>query len=186
MSLLFNMLSRLVKTFLPRSKCLNFMAAVTICNDSGVPKNKVCATVSPSICHEVMGSDAMILVFCMLSFNPALFFSSFGLPHSCHPPWSSSRVCLASSCWRLRWSRVSRVHGFLPHLFTVCLSWDLSLINTQHMKLHLLCPLACKTVTKVIRFQGKRAHNRRNQLLLRMEITWRLMSSHETCVLIRH
>ena len=33
MSLLFNMLSRLVITFLPRSKCLNFMTAVTICSD---------------------------------------------------------------------------------------------------------------------------------------------------------
>ena len=41
MSLLFNMLSRLVITFLPRSKCLNFMAAVTICSDSGAQKNKV-------------------------------------------------------------------------------------------------------------------------------------------------
>ena len=42
MSLLLNMLSRLVITFLPRSKCLNFMAAVTICSDFGAPKNKVC------------------------------------------------------------------------------------------------------------------------------------------------
>src|SRR5574340_309648 len=42
MSLLFNMLSRLVITFLPRSKHLfNFMAAVTICSDFGAPKNKV-------------------------------------------------------------------------------------------------------------------------------------------------
>ena len=41
MSLLLNMLSRLVITFLPRSKCLNFMAAVTICSDSGAQKNKV-------------------------------------------------------------------------------------------------------------------------------------------------
>ena len=39
MSLLFNMLSRLVIIFLPRSKCLNFMAAVTICNDFGAQKN---------------------------------------------------------------------------------------------------------------------------------------------------
>ena len=38
MSLLFNMLSRLVITFLPRSKCLNFMAAITICSDFGAPK----------------------------------------------------------------------------------------------------------------------------------------------------
>ena len=42
MSLLFNMLSRLVITFLPRSKwSFNFMAAVTICSDFGAPKNKV-------------------------------------------------------------------------------------------------------------------------------------------------
>ena len=39
MSLLFNMLSRLVITFLPRSKHLNFMAAVTICSDFGAQKN---------------------------------------------------------------------------------------------------------------------------------------------------
>ena len=38
MSLLFNMLSRLVIAFLPRSKRLNFMAAVTICSDFGAQK----------------------------------------------------------------------------------------------------------------------------------------------------
>ena len=37
-SLLFNMLSRLVTAFLPRSKSLNFMAAVTICSDFGAPQ----------------------------------------------------------------------------------------------------------------------------------------------------
>ena len=42
MPLLFNMLSRLVIAFLPRSKCLNFMAAITICSDFGAPKNEVC------------------------------------------------------------------------------------------------------------------------------------------------
>ena len=41
MSLLFNMLSRLLITFLPRCKCLNFMAAITICSDFGAPQNKV-------------------------------------------------------------------------------------------------------------------------------------------------
>ena len=40
-SLLFNMLSRLAINFLPRSKRLNFMAAITICSDFGAPKNKV-------------------------------------------------------------------------------------------------------------------------------------------------
>ena len=42
MSLLFNMLSRLVIAFLPRSKLLNFMAAVTICRDFGAQENKIC------------------------------------------------------------------------------------------------------------------------------------------------
>ena len=62
MSLLLNMLSRLVITFLLRSKCLNFMAAVTICSDFGAQKIKsdTVPTVSPSISHEVMGPDAMI------------------------------------------------------------------------------------------------------------------------------
>ena len=41
-SLLFNMLSRFVIAFLPKSKHLNFMAAVTICSDFGAQENKVC------------------------------------------------------------------------------------------------------------------------------------------------
>ena len=41
MSLLFKMLSRLVITFFPRSKCLNFLAAVTICSDFRAPKNSL-------------------------------------------------------------------------------------------------------------------------------------------------
>ena len=65
MSVLFNMLSRLVITYLPRSKCLNFMAAVTICSDFGAPKMKsfTLLTVSPSIYHDVMEPDVMILIF---------------------------------------------------------------------------------------------------------------------------
>ena len=65
MSLLFNMLSWFVIGFLPRSKCLNFMAAVTICSDLGASqiKSLTVSIVSPSICHEVMGPEAMILVF---------------------------------------------------------------------------------------------------------------------------
>ena len=59
MSLLFNMLSRLVITFLPRSKCLlkNFMTAVAICSDFEAQEIKsiTVSIVSSSICHEVMG-----------------------------------------------------------------------------------------------------------------------------------
>ena len=42
MSLLFNMLSRLVIAFLPRELTFNFMATVNICSDFGAPQNKVC------------------------------------------------------------------------------------------------------------------------------------------------
>ena len=66
MSLLFNMLSRLVIAFLPRSKSFfNFIAVVTTCSDFGAQENKVCYYFHcvPNICHEVMAPDAMILVF---------------------------------------------------------------------------------------------------------------------------
>ena len=55
------------------------MAAITICSDFGAPHNKVCHCfhVSPSICHEVMGPDAMILVFWLLHFNTTFLLSSF-------------------------------------------------------------------------------------------------------------
>ena len=58
------MLSRLVNSFSSKEQAsFNFIAAVTICSDLGAPKNKVSVSiVSPSICHEVMGPDAMILV----------------------------------------------------------------------------------------------------------------------------
>ena len=63
-SLLFNMLFRFVIAFLPRSRHLNFMAAVIVCSDVGAQENKVCHCFhfSPSICHEIMGLDAMIFV----------------------------------------------------------------------------------------------------------------------------
>ena len=62
-SLVFNMLSRLVITFLPRSKhllisWLHSPSAVIL-----EPKKIKSVTVSPSICHEVMGLDLMILGF---------------------------------------------------------------------------------------------------------------------------
>ena len=59
----------------------NFMPTVTIYSDFGAPKIKslTVSIVSPSIWHEVMGPDAMILVFWMLSFKPAfsLYFFTF-------------------------------------------------------------------------------------------------------------
>ena len=63
MCLLFNMLSRLVITFLPGSKCLLISRLQAPPAMILEPKKIKSVTVSPSICHEVMGPDAMILVF---------------------------------------------------------------------------------------------------------------------------
>ena len=65
MSLLFNMLSRLVTTFLPRSKCLLIswlQSPSAVIMEPRKIKSAIVSTVSPSICYEVMGLDAMILV----------------------------------------------------------------------------------------------------------------------------
>ena len=80
MSLLFNMLSRLVITFLPRSKGLLISWLQTpsaVILEPKKIKSATVSTVSPSICHEVMGPDAMILIFWRLSFKPTFSLSSF-------------------------------------------------------------------------------------------------------------
>ena len=80
MSLLFNMLSRLVIAFLPRSQHLLiswWQSPSAVILEPKKIKSVTVSTVSPSICHEVMGPVAMILVFLMLSFKPTLSFSSF-------------------------------------------------------------------------------------------------------------
>ena len=63
MSLLFNILSRLDITFLPRSKCLLISWLQSPSAVILEPRKIKSATVSPSISHEVMGPDAMIFVF---------------------------------------------------------------------------------------------------------------------------
>ena len=65
-SLLLNKLSRLVITFLPRSKCLLIswlQSPSAVILEPKKIKSVTVSTVSPSICHEEMGPDAMILVF---------------------------------------------------------------------------------------------------------------------------
>ena len=80
MSLLFNMLSRLVIAFLPRSKHLLILWLrwpSTVILEPKKIKSLTVSVVSPSICHEVIGPDAMILVFWMLSFKPTFSLCSF-------------------------------------------------------------------------------------------------------------
>ena len=66
-SLLFTMLSRLVITFLPRSKRLLISWLQSPSEVILEPPKIKSATVSPSICHEVMGPDAMIFDLCFLN-----------------------------------------------------------------------------------------------------------------------
>ena len=82
MSLLFEVLSRFVIAFLPRSKRLLIAGlqspSIVILEPKKI-KYFTVSTFSPSICHEVMGPDAMIFIFQMLSFKPAFSPSSFTL-----------------------------------------------------------------------------------------------------------
>ena len=78
MSLLFNILARLVITFLARSKRLLIswlQSPSAVILESKKIKSLTVSIVSPSICHERMGLDAMILVFGTLSFKPTFSLS---------------------------------------------------------------------------------------------------------------
>ena len=80
MYLLFNMLSRLVITFLPRNKHLLIpwlQSPSAVILEPRKVKPIIISTVSPSFSHEVIEPDAMIFVFWMLS---QLFHSPFSLP----------------------------------------------------------------------------------------------------------
>ena len=102
MSLLFNTLPRLVITFLPRSKhllisCLQSPSAVVL--KPPKIKSATISTVFPSIHHEVMGLDAMILVFWMLSFKPTFSLSSFTFIKRLFSSSSLSAIRVVSSVY---------------------------------------------------------------------------------------
>ena len=71
MSLLFNMLPRFVIDFLPRSKCLLIswlQSPSAVILEPRKIRSVTVSIISPSICHEVMGPDAMILIFSNVEF----------------------------------------------------------------------------------------------------------------------
>ena len=83
MSLHFNTLTRFAIAFLPRSKHLLLswlQSSSTVILEPRKITPVTVSSFSPSICHEVMGPDAMILVFLMLSFKP-VFFTLLFHPH---------------------------------------------------------------------------------------------------------
>ena len=102
MCLLFNMLSRFVIASLPRSKHLLIswlQSPSTVILESKKIKSITVSIVSPSVCHEVMGPDAMILVFWMLSLKPAFSLSFFTLIKRLFSYSSLSAIRVVSSVY---------------------------------------------------------------------------------------
>ena len=82
-SLLFNTLSSFDIAILPSNKYLlisQLQSPSTLILEPKKMKYNTISTFSPAICHEVIGLDAMILVFLMLSFKPAFSLFCFHLP----------------------------------------------------------------------------------------------------------
>ena len=85
MSLLFNRLSRFVRAFLPRCKCLLIswlLSQSAVIFELKKRKSVTASTFPPSICREVIRPDAVNFVFWMLSFKPAFSFSFLPISRS--------------------------------------------------------------------------------------------------------
>ena len=101
-SLLFNMLSRLVIAFLPRSKRLLMswlQSPSTVILEPKKLNSVTLSIVSPSVCHEVMGPDAMIFGFWMLSCKPTFSLSSFPFIKRLFSFSSLSNIRMVSSAY---------------------------------------------------------------------------------------
>ena len=83
MSLLFNTLSRFVIAFLPKSNCLLISWLQSLSSDFGAQGEEMCqySHLSSSICHAVLGLDAMILFFFFLTFSLKLALTLLLRPH---------------------------------------------------------------------------------------------------------
>ena len=102
MSLFFNMLSRLVIAFLPRSKHLLIswlQSPSAVILEPPKIKSVTVSTVSQTICYELMGPDAMTLVFWMLSFKPTFSLSSFTCIKRLFSSSSLSAIRVVSSAY---------------------------------------------------------------------------------------
>ena len=102
MSLLLNMLSRLVIVFLPSSKCLLIswpQSPFSVILEPKKIKSVSVFSVSSSICYEVMAPDAISLVFWMLSLKPTFSLSSFTFIKSFFSSTSLSAIRAVSSAY---------------------------------------------------------------------------------------
>ena len=119
MSLHFNMLSKLVITFLPRNKSLLIswlQSPSAVILEPQKIKSVTVSIVSPFISHEVMGPDAMILVFWMLSFKPTFALSSFMFNKRLFSSSSLSDLSVMSSAY------LRLLMFLLPVLIPACAS----------------------------------------------------------------
>ena len=133
----FNMLSRFVIAFLPRSKCLLISClqspSAVILKPKKI-KSVTVSIVSPSICHEVMGLDTMILLIWMLSFKPTFSLSFFTFIKRLFSSSSISAIRLMSSAYL-------RLSIFLPAiLIPACVSSSLAfgMIYPTHLSFYSL------------------------------------------------
>ena len=102
MFLLFNILSRLVIIFFQEASCFQFHGCSHHLQWFWSPpkmKSVTVSTVSPSICHEVMGPDVMIFVFWMLSFKTTFSLSSFSFIKRLFSSSSPSAIRVVSSAY---------------------------------------------------------------------------------------
>ena len=129
------MLFGLVITFLPKSKSLLIswlQSPSAVILEPPKIKSATVSTVSPSICHEVMGPDAMILAFWMLSFKPAfsLYFPFIKRLFSCS---SLSAIRVVSSAY------LRLLIFLLAILITACASSSPAFLIAKAKLLNFLC-----------------------------------------------
>ena len=117
MCLLFNTLSWIVIASWPRSKHLLIsrqQSASAVILEPQNRKSVTTSTFSPSICHETMGPDDIILVFFVFCFKPALSLSSFTLIQRLFSSSSLSAINVVSS------SYLRLLMFLLPILISAC------------------------------------------------------------------
>ena len=106
------------------------MATVTICSDLGAQENKVChCFFSPSICHELMGPDAMIFVFWMLSLKPSFSFSSFTFKRLFSSSLSAKRVVSSAYLRLLILFPAILIQVYASSSLAFCMEFQFSSVN---------------------------------------------------------
>ena len=135
-SLLFNTPSRFVIAFLQRSKHLLILwlqSPSSVILESKKIKSVTVSTFPPSICHEVLGLDAIILIFWMLSFKPVFSLSSFTLIQRLFSFSSLSAIRVASFAylWLLIFLSAILIPAFEASSLAFCMMYFACKLNKQ-------------------------------------------------------